>query len=271
MAVMAALGRFPVYADRPSAPPGPYRVQMLYRIGKSTAPFDVRIVASSNNDHGMWFALELVRAKGRWIERGGAGFGGYAEMAPATLPTFYGRPDLGLLPSCPGAAGCDFPVPFDGSRAFRVNPAATSRYYVVSAYADVRVEASNTDWRVRDVPSPGIRRVIASNAEAEGVHALSGSVERFTSAVAAGGRYGSSVFAYVPCEHTGTGSATLTGRGAVTDQSGIPPQRLRCGTTASYEWEFAYTPLQTQWRLAGDVVGVGSGITRLFVFDYPKP
>ena len=249
---------------------GPYRVRMLYRVGGSLAPFDIEIVASSTDDLGMWFAVELVRVRNRWVERTGTGFGGYAEIAPSAYPNVYGRPEFTAVPPCPAATACASPVPFDGSRRFRVTPTATSRYYFVSTRADVRINASGAGWRLKDVPNPGVRRVLGHRADATGARTLATAAEHFRSATAPGGRYGSSAFAYVPCERTGTGTARLTGRG-VTTGDGIPPHRLECGLTSAYPYEYAYTPLQTQWRLAGDVIGAGSAIARLFVFDYPKP
>lgn len=250
---------------------GPYRVQMLYRVGKSLAPFDLRIVASSKSDYAMWLALELFRDRGRWIQRAGTGFGGYAEMGHAAFPTVYGRPETAAAPSCPDAPGCGAAVPFDGSQSFVAKPVSTSRFYFVSAHADVRIEFDSKHWRIKDVPNPGVRRVFGHRAKATGSRTMATAVEHFTSASAPGGRYGSAVHAYVPCERSGSGEARILGRGAVADGDHTPLQRLRCGLTESYPYEYGYSRLQTEWRLEGDVVGVGSGLARLVVFDFPKP
>jgi len=98
------------------------------------------------------------------------------------------------------------------------------------------------------------------------------SVEHFTAAAASGGRYGSAVYASVPCDQRGIGSAILSGRGAMEPGDLMPPEELRCSpTTVAGGYNYAYTSLQTTWTLKGDVVGGGSDIDRLFVFDFPKP
>jgi hypothetical protein len=261
-------------ATSPAAAPvpgdGPYRVQMVYRTGPSLAPFDLSIVASSDNDYGMWFAVELIRHHGRWTENADSGFGGYHEIIGPPYPTVYGRPETSALPSCPGMPGCAYPVPFDGSQNFHVTPTATSRYYIISTNASVRIDLDTKGWRVKDVPNPGFRRVFTSHTQATGLRTASVAVEHFTSASAPGGRYGSSAFAYVPCDRGGTGTARITARGATTG-NGIPPETLRCGPFGAYDYEYAYTPYQTTWRVDGDVVGSGDGLARLAVFDFPKP
>ena len=259
-----------------SAPPaapgdGPYRVQMVHRTGKSLAPFRMVLRASNHSEYAMWFALELVRERGRWTQRVGTGFGGYTEGGAAVVPTVYGPPEAAALPRCPAAPTCDTAFPITDARAFTVKPLPTSRYYVVSSHTDLRVELDSTQWRVKDVPSPGVRRVFGHTAKATGARVWGTTAEHFTAASAPGGRYGSAVFANVPCERTGQGNARLTGRGAITDGDGDPPQALRCGLTSQYSYEFAYTPYPTTWRLEGDVVGIGVAVTRLLVFDFPKP
>jgi hypothetical protein len=252
-----------VYGD------GPYRVQMVYRTGTSLAPFEIGISGRTDDDYGMWFGIELVKSGGRWTERMN-GFGAYAEMAPAPYPTIYGPPAASGLPACPDMPGCKSPVPFIGVVSYHVTPVATSRFYVVSTHADVEVDVSGPGWRIKDVPSPGVRRVFGHRANATGARTTAAAVERFVSAAAPGGRYGSAILAYVPCEQGGEGTAVISARGA-TVGDGMPPHELQCAGRYSYFYEYAYTPYQTTWKVAGDVIGVGSMISRLFVFDFPKP
>jgi hypothetical protein len=271
-ALALVVGATPLTLAAPAPDGGPYRVQMLYRTGGSLAPFDVTVEASSDNDLGMWFAIELFRPKGRWIERAGTGFGGYADIVGAPYPTFYGHPATSAVPRCPGQPGCAWPVPFDGSRGFVAKPTPTSRFYFVSAHANVRIVVDAPGWRLKDVPNPGFRRVFADRSQAVGASSTAVTPERFTAASAPGGRYGSAVFAYVACETTGYGTARLTGRGArVFNQVDTPPDELVCEPHRSDNGEYAYTENHTTWHLRGDVVGVGSSITRLVVFDFPKP
>lgn len=253
-------------APAPRYGDGPYRVQLVYRTGSSLAPFDLTLVASTDNDYGMWYLVHVRRVGDRWVPISD-GVGGFFGIAGTLVPAAYGLPTK--PPGCPDTPGCRYPVPIDGSIRFTVKPTPTSRLYLVStsAHTNLRVELDTKGWKVKDIPNPGVRRIFAQDAQSTGGGLASSHVEHFTSASAPGGRYGSEVFATVPCDYGGTGSAWLTARGL--DE----PRHLRCGRPFTVDnYDYAYSPVQTVWQLKGDVTGIGSsGYDRLFVFDFPKP
>lgn len=263
MALLCALIIQPAAAS-PAAPwDGPYRVQMIYRATKSNAPLTITVRSGGYDDYSMWYFVELQRRGKGWINPDGVN--GIADGGGFVYPTVYGLP-TGTTPPCPDPPGCRYPVGFDASARFTVTPAATSRYYVVSTHDDTRVELDTKGWRVKDVPNPGIRRVFPEAAKATGIRLAGVTVEHFTSAAAPGGRYGSAVFASVPCGRGGVGSARLTARGIA------EPRLLQCGLrTYGGSFWFTYSPVQTTWRLDGDVHGLGAFTSRLLVFDFPKP
>lgn len=270
-ATLLAGAYLPHSAAAPPADGGPYRVQLISRAGKALAPFHITVNASTDNGLGMWRILEIERAGRSWRQRE-AGVGGFTTGAATVYPSVYGLPGSTAIPTCPDMPGCTHPVPFDGSRGFTAKPTATSRYYVISAYYTVNVVLDTKAWRLQDIPSPGARRVFGPGATTTGGGTLGRFVERFTSASATGGRYGSAVFAAVPCDEGGQGSARLTGRGAIDSTGGMEPPPLRCSpTTHGGGLGFAYTPVQATWRLDGDVTGATGILDRLFVFDFPKP
>jgi hypothetical protein len=259
-------------APAPDRDGGPYRVQLLYRTGSSLAPFRITIDASTDNNDGMWFTIELYKQRGRWTKRveNGGGFSTYVGFVQGPDTTTYGHPAAALGPRC--LPTCTYPASFDGSRRFTVKPVATSRYYVVSAHAKVTVTAETKGWKVKDVASPGFRRVLGKQSDATGVSGPMGQYERFTSASAPGGRYGSAAFFAVPCDFEGYGTARIVARGANTSNYGYgPPRDLRCFHNSLDFVEFAHTPYETTWRLEGDVIGIGTFDTRIVVFDFPKP
>jgi hypothetical protein len=248
-------------------------VQVVYRVGRSLAPLSLTVVTRGDlHAYGFWALFELHRDGGGWAQGGDLAAVGTSS---GTGPYVYGV--AGAPGACPAGPGCSVPgsgmlgdssVRFSGLR-----PRATSRYYVVSAYDDVRVEAGTPGWRVRDVRGAQARRVLADrSAGSTGAGVLGGHAEHFTSATAPGGRYGSVVFAALPCESGGVGAAVLTGRGALAPGAGMPPVQPRCSpTTYAGGFTWAYSRRPTEWLLSGDVKGVGSGLTRLFVFDLPRP
>jgi hypothetical protein len=255
----------------PPAPGGPYRVQLVYRVTSSLAPFEIAIHSKGTHAYGFWSVLEIQRQGRGW--RQGAGFTMVAQGGSAA-PIVYGAP-YSPLPPCPDGPACSYPdaglLGGSGAIVQNVRPQATSRYYVISAYDTTTVEVP-AGWRVKDVHDVGVRRVLADHSAGSVGVGAGQHVEHFTGAVAAGGRYGSAVFASVPCDGGGVGSARLMGHGAL-DVSGLTePGPLSCSATArggAFAW--AYTPLQTTWRLDGDVTGIGEALTRLLVFDFPKP
>ncbi len=269
-ATLLAGANIPHSAAAPPVDGGPYRVQLISRTKASLAPFRLSIIASSDNDFGMWTLLQLERDGKRW-KQDPSGIGGYTTITGTPFPSVYGTPGP-PLPSCPDMPGCSYPVPFDGSRSYDATPQAMTRYYVISAHASVRIELNTKGWRVSEVRGLSARRVLAPNATALGAGAMGRHVEHFTTATTSGGRYGSAVFADVPCEGGGTGSARLTGRGAIDITGDREPRPLECRPTSGVlSYNFAYSPVQTSWTLTGDVKGIGYNITRLFVFDFPKP
>lgn len=264
------LGAAPTATSAPAAPSaGPYRVRMVHRTGASLSPFHIALSGTASDERAMWFAVELIRERGRWVEHSANGFGGYQEFGTSPQPQAYGRPEASVLPRCPTGPACATPVPLRHDAAYLVRPRSTSRFYVVTAHADVRITVDAPGWRVSDVPNPGFRRVLGATG-ATGVRAASTAVEHFTTASATGGRWGSSALAYVPCERGGTGEAVLRARGATRDGD-LPPSPLQCEPNRCYCHEYAFTTSPAHWRLSGDVLGVGSYTARLVVFDFPRP
>lgn len=266
--IVAVLAASSPATAAPASPDGPYRVQMVYRVGSALAPFTISVVASSGEAYGAWFAVGIHRDGEGWTQEA---TGGYSGIVGAPLPRAYGVSATSVVPSCPGTPGCSYPVEFDGSRGFLATPEATSRYFVASTHARVRVEVDSSSWRVRDVVLP-VRRVTPDRAASVGAGALGRAVEHFSSATTVGGRYGSAVFAAVPCDGGGTGSAVLTGTGASEPGDVAPPSPLRCSPTSKAGgYAFAYAPAATTWTLRGEVNGLTASDDRLFVLDFPRP
>lgn len=263
----------PAATAAPSEDGGPYRVQMIYRVGKSLAPFDITLqVRNATHAYTFWTVLPVERNRAGW--RQSNTFSTVAEGGGIS-PVVYAAPGSSV-PSCPEAPTCSYPdagvLGADGQLIRNVTPRATSRYYVISAYADVTIDVSSKAWRVKDVANSGARRALADHSPGSTGAGLSYYAERFTEATAPGGRYGSAVFAALPCEEGGNGEARLTARGALDPAGDMEPRHPTCAPTAKaggFTW--AYTQQHATWRLAGDVTGVGVGLTRLFVFDFPKP
>ena len=253
-----------------AAPADEYRVQMVYRVGKSLKPFHMIVRTVTGDSFGMWYATELVREGGRWTTRQG-GVGGVQSSGGTAYPHIYGVPPASSVPQCQGEPGCSNPDPLNrGAIRFSARPVATTRYYIASTHNEVKIELDTTEWRVKDVRDVKVRAIQAAQSDAVGVGAAGRFVEHFRSATAQGGRYGSEVFAAIPCDFGGTGSARLVGRGAHVGD-GIAPAPITCSPRGGIAFEFAFTRHQTSWRLEGDVKGVGIAPTRLFVLDYPKP
>lgn len=274
VAGLALLAAAPAATGVPTPPDGPYRVQMIYRVGKSLAPFSITVHDKSTNAYGFWTILELRREGRRWRQGDGVGF---VAEGGSVSPVAYGIPGS-PLPACPSAPGCSYPdagvLGGSGAQFEGVRPRSTSVYYVISAYSTATtIDLGSKGWRVKDVPSPGVRRVLADHSSGSlGVGGMGQYVEHFTSAAATGGRYGSAVYASLPCAGGGMGAARLTGRGALDVSGDMEPVQPTCSpTTKAGAFTWAYSPLQTTWHLDGDVRGVGYGLTRLFVFDFPKP
>lgn len=263
-------GGIPQASAHAASDGGPYRVQMIYRTGKSLAPFHITVTAKSANGRAVWFASELHRHGKKWRVYTA---GPLASSRGFMSPTVYGAPGASV-PSCPDlpAQACDFPIATDASMSWELQPQATSRIYVVSAYMDgMKIDLDTNGWRVKEVKGLNARRVVAKDADAAGANVWGESVEHFTSASAPGGRYGSVVYASLPCGETGQGEARVDARGALDIGGDMKPQPLRCGLrTTGGSWAFFYTPESATWRMAGDVTGVGYDTTRLLVFDFPK-
>lgn len=250
---------------------GPYRVQLVYRTGRSLAPFQITVAAHGPDARAMWFATEIHRAGRGWAV-GQAG--PLSTHTGAPLPTVYGTPADATVPRCPDApsAACQYPITTDAGGSWQAKPAASSRYYIVSAHDDtVRVTVGSTGWRVKDVAGLTARRVFAQQADATGVNAWGQPVEHFTSATAAGGRYGSVVYAALPCGQTGQGQARISARN-VRQIGDVDPEPLQCGLrTTGGSFNYFYSAQQTTWRLDGDATGAGGDGTRLLVLDFPQP
>lgn len=243
---------------------GPYEVYLVSRVGPSLAPFTLTVRSGSYDADGSWWMVGLARRGRSWAnpEAIASGDGGGS-------PSVFGPVESPPLP-CPSPPGCRYPVELTESFGMPLTPEPTSRYYVVSTHLTTNVQVSSKSWRVQRVAYPGVRRLTSENTDAMGVKpGYVEGVERFRSASAPGGRYGSAVLATVPCDLAGVGSAKLSGRGAqfhFSSRATCPLER----PSASW-YQTAETVYPTTWRLEGDVTGVARYQTRMFVFDYPRP
>lgn len=130
-----------------------------------------------------------------------------------------------------------------------------------AATRGIRVTPS-AGWVARPVAN-AFRVVTADRSDASGLTAVAGSVnvEHFRGATVGGGRYGSSVFATVPCDLVGAGGAELSFEG---ERAGT----LDC---PNFGFTFGEAWVPGTWTTAGDVVGDYVIPIRLLVFDHPKP
>jgi hypothetical protein len=276
-ALLALLGlaAWGLVAPAPAAPgsaaDGPYRVLLVHRVGRSLAPFEVTLDSRSDTEYGLWSFFELQRRDGRWWVPG-KGVGGLMDFPAAATPRLYGAPGAGATPDCASEGACRYTMAMNGGIVYHLRPDATSRYYLVSTHVDVHLAVSSPGWRVTEVHDVRARRVLATGADATGVRTPFGAVEHFRAASAPGGRYGSSVFASVPCdEGGGWGDATLDGDGIQGDGGG-PTDPIECGPNeVGASFSFAFNQQATTWWLHGDVVGAGDIQDRLFVVDFPRP
>ena len=235
---------------------GLYRAQVVYRVGRATSTVGIDIAATAH-DNGFWWVVELQRSgrhwdypdrQGSWAESDGLG------------PVVYGTP-IGTTPACPV---CTTPVamPLPDHGTFKSDP--SSIFYVISENMDMVVTTKTPGWRVKEAPAPTVHRVFGEDATATGVRTWVGAVEHFTYASVTSGKYGSAVFASLPCQNGGVGSALLTGGPSV--------RNLQCGLTTygGADWDTGIEQ-PTTWRLKGDATGSGIWQDRLLVFDFPNP
>ena len=236
---------------------GPFRAQVVYRVGPPTPDVLIDIAASAHDERSFWWLVELQKRGHRWVypDRQGTLVAGGGLSTTA-----YGTP-IGRTPPCPV---CAYPVGMSepGHEKFRSDP--SSVFYVVSQDMDIVVTPKTPGWRVKEAPAPNVHRVFGEDASATGVRSEGRSVEHFTSASVVGGKYGSAAFATLPCQYGGVGSALFSG--------GLASHKLGCGSPSGgdADWDTGIE-LPTTWRLKGDATGAGIWPDRLLVFDFPRP
>ncbi|HWL38342.1 MAG TPA: hypothetical protein VNQ77_19295 [Frankiaceae bacterium] len=212
---------------------------------------EVLVHSESDDDRAMVAVVPLRRAGRGWEVPALI----VAEEGPKSTVRAYGTP----APQCPPPQGC---AGGDGESVFMAALSVRSgiRNFVVSDYATTTAAVSGTAaryWRFRPVRL-GVQRMLAEQSGV-GVRYLGTAVERFSSATAAGGRYGSVAFAAGPCAGAFAGSARLEG--------GTAPREVCPGGPEA----FAVAPGETLWRFTGEVIGTTGFTTRLLVVDFPRP
>jgi hypothetical protein len=233
----------------------PMTVLEMVRVGRGgPSTVTVRLDAVSDASRGKWASLVVIAPKdGRWRWLGAATiFGGYGD-AVRTHGT-----GVSALDGCLGPAPCDDAADRFGD-SFEVTLQPGARYLVAGDAGHFTVSVDAAQWTFRRTRI-GARRVVAAEGDATIARAGGYSVERFRSASARGGRYGSYVHADLPCLLAGHGDAVLSG--------GAWPMPMSC-TAMSPGVAFTETDRATTWRLAGDVTGLTTMPNRLFVLDYP--
>jgi hypothetical protein len=179
---------------------------------------------------------------------------GVTEFGTDATPRLWYQGSPGA--ECPAAAPCAA-LNRGGTLRMRIEATRAETVYVGLFAANATVTASR-GWSVQ-VRRGAFHRVGTSSdtARVESVptSTMTVSAERFAEAVAPGGTAGSAIFASVPCELAGNGTAELTGGRRTA---------LDCGDMSAV---VDLTTRRTTWRLRGDVVGVTGLRTRLAVID----
>lgn len=221
------------------------------------------VVTRSDGESGVMSSMQLAPRKG----------GGWNLMRfmvgmynPAdTRLAVYGGPAVTPTACTASNTICgEAPSPYDTVWLARFNPAAGNRYFIAGVSGKFDVFAPY-GWRVRR-SSLAARAVHAQRAPVTAAGAVGGGrrVEALHSVTAPGGRYGSGVFARVPCDDRdgeSFGSASVKSDGS--------DKAVAISCDPEY-YGFSGTANGTTWTLSGPVVGEYVFTLRLLVFDYPK-
>ena len=163
------------------------------------------------------------------------------------------------LPTVDCPAACADPVGIPGHLYIHSNGHAVSSVVHVAAWSvkEVRIAIQSPGWRVRPW-RVAMRVVTAEDAYGTGVGAAHAIAGTYTGASLPGGRYGSFVFAALPCDTAGWGAGTLSGWVA---WRGITCGRSSAGSLGA--------PTAATWLIEADGVGSGGWTVLMAVIDGP--
>lgn len=222
------------------------------------------VLTDTGGAPGVMSALQLAPRKG----------GGWTEMSfmvgmynpTDTQLAAYGGPVSQPVPctEVPDVCG-EAPSPYLTVWRVRFRPVTGHRYFIAGVASHFGIYAPPT-WRVRQ-SSLGARAVHARGGESSTTAGAVGNgtrIEALQSVTAPGGKYGSSVFARVPCDKPDgivVGSASIKSDGS---DKAVP---ISCDPAY---YGFSDTTNGRTWTLSGPMAGEYVFKLRLFVFDHPK-
>jgi len=165
------------------------------------------------------------------------------------------------VPSVACPAACENPAGVKQGMYVTSNGRALLSTVYVAAFdvRDAKLDITSPGWVVRPW-IPHWQAVTTADAEGSSmVSAAHTSVGTYRGARLSGGRYGSFVYAGLPCVLHGDGDATLSG--------GTREWAMSCSYVQS---AVDGSPVRATWRVDGEVNGVGWLSAVLIVVDYPR-
>lgn len=230
---------------------------ILTRAATGATPIDGTLSAYGLSDESavVMFATTGARAHRKLDYRFGTttaewGVNGWVQVNDGDLPSM----------ACPAA--CDNPT---GGTQQTVSISSSGRTLVSTVYLaafDIRspkLTITSPGWTVRQW-HPGWQAITTGNAKGSttvtAAHTTAGT---YRGGQITGGRFGSFASALLPCDLSGTGSATFTG--------GTRAWRMSCDYVTSI---VDAAPSRTAWRVSGEVTGVSWATGVLIVVDYPR-
>jgi hypothetical protein len=224
---------------------------------------DVYVFTHSDGEPGVMSSMQLAPRKGGGWSRERFMVGMYNPFD--TRVAVYGGGAVTPTPCSDVTAVCgDAPSRHDTVWRARFRPAPGHRYFVAGVTGMFGVYVP-PGWNLRR--SSLAARAVHTRSEpvtAAGAVGADRRVEVLQSVTAPAGRYGSGVFARVPCDDKdgeSFGSATLRSDGS--------DKAVAISCDPEY-YGFSGTSNGRTWTLSGPVVGEYEFSLRLFVFDYPK-
>lgn len=222
-------------------------------------------LARTDGEAGLMSLLQLApRAGGGWTMKT---FRLVMYNATESRATAYGGP--APTPAIPCPASEDICGTEGEAKMLlwetRFRPVPGHRYFFAGPAGKHQVYTSAPHWTTRQ-SSVGARIVTGANdSDAVGALGAGRRVEAFHTASAPGGKYGSGVFAMMPCDTDGGESA-----GSATVKSDGSDKAVPISCEPGYYAAFSATRDGRKWTATGPVVGEYLYPFRLFVFDYPK-
>jgi hypothetical protein len=253
LVLAAPAGATPALRLHSVTPGGAYRMWRIAPAGASPRPLSATVQLRPTATPATWV---IFGVEGTGTGRSSVGmitaYGGDEGLAPA-VSNVAGH----SVSVCPGGAACAPVAAGTSIVSFGDDETALDyAYFVVARATDVRITLAGGGWRVSDLGAARVSEV--TSGASTGAYAF-WHAERFAGAEAAGGRYGSVAWAFLPCDVTGTGAGTLTAPGVREPLACAGPLRATAGVAGP-----------ATWRLDADVTGVARERMRLLVVDLPK-